>query len=148
MQHTSNFRWKLLHLLSILVHLGLVCAGSVAYVYNLGQNTRPLERTSLTISSADSNPCPLTMVDGIGGWGAFDVAGRTLLMSCIFLVSLTPPACLKSRGLLTRFTGCPWVDYQHCRLWAATLHGDTQSGIDRGPTTLAQANRHGLCLRT
>ncbi|VBB83603.1 Putative protein of unknown function [Podospora comata] len=100
MQHTSNFRWKLLHLLSILVHLGLVCAGSVAYVYNLGQNTRPLERTSLTISSADSNPCPLTMVDGIGGWGAFDVAGRTLLMSCIFLGALGLTINIAAFGLL------------------------------------------------
>ncbi|KAK4180716.1 hypothetical protein QBC36DRAFT_15268 [Triangularia setosa] len=100
MQHTRHFRWKLIHLLSILVHLGLVCVGSVAYVYNLGQNARPLEWINLEISSADPNPCPLTLVDGIRSWGAFDVAGRTLLMSCIFVGALGLTINIATFGLL------------------------------------------------
>ncbi|KAK0736099.1 hypothetical protein B0T21DRAFT_383740 [Apiosordaria backusii] len=100
MQHTRHFRWKLIHILSILAHLGLVCAGSVSYVYNLGQNARPLEWTSLKISNADPNPCPLTLMDGIGSWGAFDVAGRTLLMSCIFVGALGLTINVAAFGML------------------------------------------------
>ncbi|KAK4195239.1 hypothetical protein QBC40DRAFT_186268 [Triangularia verruculosa] len=100
MQHTGHSRWKLIHLLSILVHLGLICAGSVAFVYNLGQNARPLGGTSLRISSADTNPCPLTLVDNTGSWGAFDVADRTLLTNCIFVGAFGLTINVAAFGLL------------------------------------------------
>lgn len=48
------------------------------------------------ILSVDLNFCLFIMVDGIGGWGVFDVVGCILLMSCIFLVSLILFVCLKS----------------------------------------------------
>ncbi|KAK4222220.1 hypothetical protein QBC38DRAFT_375554 [Podospora fimiseda] len=90
MYRPRYFRWKMLHVLSILAHLGLVCGGSVAYVYNnVGRQPSPtmqqFQHTRfILMTTADHEPCPFTL-DGIQNWGAFNAASHTLLLTCIFV---------------------------------------------------------------
>ncbi|KAK4183937.1 hypothetical protein QBC35DRAFT_506972 [Podospora australis] len=96
MYRPRNLGWKGVHVLCILAHLGLLCAGSVTYAYNLGHETRSAPWTSnfssfqwanLHKATTNLNPCPMAFLDDLGatGWGGFDVGSRTLLMSCISL---------------------------------------------------------------
>ncbi|KAK3997026.1 hypothetical protein QBC44DRAFT_230198 [Cladorrhinum sp. PSN332] len=94
MYRPRHFRWKMLHVLSILAHLGLICGGSVAYVYNnVGHRSstalQQLHNTGFKImTTTDHEPCPFTWMsldDDLQNRGAFDVASRTLLLACIFV---------------------------------------------------------------
>ncbi|KAK4159688.1 hypothetical protein QBC43DRAFT_221393 [Cladorrhinum sp. PSN259] len=97
MYRPNNFRWKLVHVASILAHLGLICAGSVAYIYNnIGrspklsmQQLQQLHNAPFRVNTVSGHdPCPFTwmeVADGIQNWGTFDVASQTLLLTCIFL---------------------------------------------------------------
>lgn len=76
----------------ILAHFGLTIAAGICYIYNLGFDTAPVDWGSMSTTSADRSPCSFALMGGLGNWGSFDVAVRTLLITCLIVVS--PPSLL------------------------------------------------------
>ncbi|KAK3314852.1 hypothetical protein B0H66DRAFT_323828 [Apodospora peruviana] len=81
MYRTNNFGWKLTHVLSILAHLGLIVSAGIAYIYNMAKDTQAAETSNVIM--ADSVPCTLAIMRGLGNWGSMDMLLHTLLVSCI-----------------------------------------------------------------
>ncbi|KXX81667.1 hypothetical protein MMYC01_202047 [Madurella mycetomatis] len=85
MYRPRHFRWRLMHVSGILAHFGLTIAAGICYIYNLGFDTAPVEWGSMNKTSTDMNPCNFALMGGFGNWGSFDVAVRTLLITCLIV---------------------------------------------------------------
>ena len=58
MYRTSNFSWKLTHVLCILAHLGLIAGAAIAYVYNASKDRRAVGWASMAgLDMARMSPC-------------------------------------------------------------------------------------------
>ncbi|GAB1313663.1 hypothetical protein MFIFM68171_03873 [Madurella fahalii] len=88
MYRPKHFRWKLMHVSGIIAHFGLTIAAAISYIYTLGFDTAPVERSSTNVTSVNTNPCSFALMGGFGHWGSFDVAVRTLLITCLIVGSL------------------------------------------------------------
>ncbi|KAK0651125.1 hypothetical protein B0T16DRAFT_73420 [Cercophora newfieldiana] len=92
MYKTNNFAWKLVHVLSILAHLGLAAAGAVAYVYNASHEFRMVAPWG-SLGRRSAAPCHggissqqmmfMAASDEASSMALVDVALHTLPMSCL-----------------------------------------------------------------
>lgn len=98
MYQTRHFRWKVVHTLTILAHVGLTIAASVGYIQQLGKSTsfpatawsHPRTQTAIATSS-----CSLALVDRPGsGYMLATAVPSThpapVLLACLIVVSLPP----------------------------------------------------------
>ncbi|KAK4239226.1 hypothetical protein C8A03DRAFT_14363 [Achaetomium macrosporum] len=89
MHRTKHFRWKLVHIFSILAHLGLAIAASISYVCDVNKSTRLLQSQWSYSSMTNVNPCHhLALQSEFGDGFMFDMAARTLLMTCLVVGAL------------------------------------------------------------
>ncbi|KAK4156348.1 hypothetical protein C8A00DRAFT_30740 [Chaetomidium leptoderma] len=91
MYRTSHFKWKLMHVLSILAHLGLVVAASASFLYDIGKTTGPVRTVQWSHyypTGADVHPCSLAVMNGLGNGSTFDMATQKLLKTCLVVGSL------------------------------------------------------------
>ncbi|KAL2265131.1 hypothetical protein VTJ83DRAFT_6231 [Remersonia thermophila] len=85
MYRTTQLCWKLMHVACILVHLNLMVAVAVSYIYDLGRSTRSVRWATPALT--DSNRC--VSVPGLVSQSpfTFDAASHILLKAC-FLVGM------------------------------------------------------------
>jgi hypothetical protein len=91
MYRTRHFRWKLMHILVILAHLGLIVAASITYVYDLGKAVQSVQWVR-PLAVADMHPCTLSLAGVFGNEFTFDVAIRAVLMTSLVVVSPRLPS--------------------------------------------------------
>ncbi|KAK3303940.1 uncharacterized protein B0T15DRAFT_400615 [Chaetomium strumarium] len=87
MYRTKHFRWKLVHIFNILSHLGLAVAASISYICDLSESTRS-RQSQWSYSLTNANPCHVALQSEFGDGLMFDMAARTLLMTCLVVGAL------------------------------------------------------------
>ncbi|KAL2133436.1 hypothetical protein VTI74DRAFT_2322 [Chaetomium olivicolor] len=108
MYWTKHFRWWLVHMLTMLTHLGLIIVAAITYVYDVGKTNRTVQRPSQP--DPNMHPCSTAFIGTFTGGFGYDMTVRTLLMTSLTVVSRLvpstrppcrppfPPSCCGCRG--------------------------------------------------
>lgn len=123
MYRTNNFSWKLMHVLCILGHLGLIAGAAIAYVYNASRDRRTLGWADMAgFNMARMNPCHHARLLVARNWQYATPEGRnwqyatpdSLNAAALHMLPGSAMA-LVSCSLLSRTHPCPFASSQLLR---------------------------------
>lgn len=153
MYKPRHFGWKLMHVSGILANLGLTTAAAISYIHNLVSVTGPVEWNSMdqaVLSVNSMDPCRFALISGLGRWNPSDAAVRTLLVTCLVVVSSSASSPQGLTQVLICFrlsAGFSRGSAQYRHLPFALVCRGPPDHPDRGRAALAQSDRHLLRLR-
>ncbi|KAK4142820.1 uncharacterized protein C8A04DRAFT_38034 [Dichotomopilus funicola] len=86
MYRKKQIRWKLIHLWTIIAHLGLLASAATSYIYDLGRHNSPYRWEQST--AANMHSCGSVRVARLDSRLASDTATPELLRACLVIGSL------------------------------------------------------------